>query len=237
MVKKHIVSVLTIAAVAIGFLLSIQMQIQKEADLAEQIQRQRVSQTKAVLNSLQEKNKELQEEYARLTAELEKYQSKDTQNPYIALRLDKLKIMDGTMKVQGPGVRMVITDTGSDTHVTFPLTTDDLRRIINTVKFAGAEAISINGQRVIASTSIVMSGTSTILVNSVPISRIGGTTYEILAIGNQDTLVDYLTKLEAIPLKQAGMKVDIVREIVTIPSYKGGYRFDYAEPEEEEITY
>jgi len=231
MVKKHIVTVLTIAAVAIGFLVSIQMQIQKEADMAERIQQQRLNQTKAVLNNLQEKNKQLQEEYTRLTAELEKYQSKDTKNPYIAARLDKLKIMDGTMKVQGPGVRMVISDTGADTHVIFPLTTDDLRRIINTMKFAGAEAISINGQRIIASTSIVMSGTSTILVNSVPISRIGGTTYEILAIGNQDTLADYLTKLEALPLKQAGMKVDIYREIVTIPSYKGGYRFEYAEPE------
>jgi len=231
MVKKNIIAVLTVAAVAIGFLVSIQMQIQREADLAEQIQQQRLNQTKAVLNSLQEKNKQLQEEYARLTEELEKYQSKDTNNPYIAARLDKLKIMDGTMKVQGPGVRMVITDTGTDTHVVFPITTDDLRRIINTLKFAGAEAVSINGQRVIASTSIVMSGSSTILVNSVPISRIGGTTYEILAIGNQDTLVDYLTKLEAIPLKQAGIKVDIFREIVTIPSYKGGYRFEYAKPE------
>jgi len=231
MVKKNIIAVLTVAAVAIGFLVSIQMQIQREADLAEQIQQQRLNQTKAVLNSLQEKNKQLQEEYARLTEELEKYQSKDTNNPYIAARLDKLKIMDGTMKVQGPGVRMVITDTGTDTHVVFPITTDDLRRIINTLKFAGAEAVSINGQRIIASTSIVMSGSSTILVNSVPISRIGGTTYEILAIGNQDTLVDYLTKLEAIPLKQAGIKVDIFREIVTIPSYKGGYRFEYAKPE------
>lgn len=231
MLNKHMITVATIAAVAIGFLISLQFQAQKEVNIAEQIQKDRLAQTKSVMSSLQDKNKELQEEYKRLTVELEKYQNKENQNPYLTARLDQLKIMNGTIPVKGPGVRMVIQDSGADTHVLFPLNTDDIRRIINTMRFAGAEAVSINGQRVVASTSIVMSGTSTILVNSVPISRVGGTAYEILAIGDQATLVDYLTKLEALPLKQAGMKVETMREIVTIPSYKGGYVIERAEPE------
>lgn len=228
MFNKNIITVATIAAVAIGFLISLQFQTQKELDIAEQIQKDRLTQMKSVMNTLQERNKLLLEEYKKITIELDKYRNKEIDNPYLLARLDELKIADGTVAVQGPGVKMVIQDSGQDTHVLFPLNTDDLRRIINTMRFAGAEAISINGQRVVSSTSIVMSGTSTILINSVPISRLGGTSYEILAIGDQDALVDYLTKLEALPLKQAGMKVDIFREIVTIPSYKGGYRFEYA---------
>lgn len=232
MINKHIITVTTIAAVAIGFLLSLQLQTQKEVDIAEKIQQDRLAQMKSVMHTLQERNTQLQDEYKKLTAELDKYKSEEINNPYLIDRLNQLRISDGTIAVQGPGVRMTIQDSGPDIHVLFPLNTDDLRRIVNTMRFAGAEAISINGQRVVSSTSIVMSGTFTILVNSVPISRVGGTTYEILATGNQETLVDYLTKLEAMSLKQAGMKVDILREIVTIPSYKGGYRFEYAKKSE-----
>lgn len=229
MFNKHIILVATIAAVAIGFLISLQFQTQKEVDIAEQIQKERLAQMKSVLTSLQEKNKALQDEYKKLTGEIEKARNKEINNPYVIAQLDQLKIADGTIAVKGPGVRMVIQDSGADIHVLFPLNTDDLRRIVNTMRFAGAEAISINGQRIVGSTSIVMSGTSTILVNSVPISRIGGSSYEVVAIGDQDKLLDYLNKLEALSLKQAGMKVDIVREIVTIPSYKGGYRFEYVQ--------
>lgn len=228
MFNKHIITVATIAAVAIGFLISLQFQAQQEVDYAQEIQQERLAQMKSVLHGLQDKNKALQEEYKKLTEELEKYRSKEINNPFLIARLDQLRIMDGTIEVKGPGVRMVIQDSGQDIHVLFPLNTDDLRRIINTLRFAGAEAINVNGQRVVGSSSIVMSGTSTILVNSVPISRVGGTSYEILAIGDQEVLLDYLTKLEALPLKQAGMKVDIVRELVTIPSYKGGYTFGHA---------
>ena len=226
--NKHVVTVATIAAIAIGFLISLQFQTQREVDTAENIQKERLAQTKSVLVTLQNENKQLREEQIRINNEINKYQDKGINNPFLSAKLDQLKISDGTISVQGPGIRMVIKDNGQNIHVLLPLNTDDLRRIINTLRFSGAEAVSINGQRIVTSTSIVMSGNSTILVNSVPISKVGGTAYEILAIGEQDTLVDFLTKLEAIPLKQAGMQVDILREIVTIPSYKGGYTFDYA---------
>lgn len=228
MLNKYTLTVITIAAVAVGFLISLQIQTQKEVDIAEQIQQERLAQMKSVISTLQQRNTHLQEEYLNLTSELEKIRSKEINNPYIIAQLEQLKIADGTIPVKGPGIKMVIQDSGHDIFVPFPLTTDDLRRIVNTMRFSGAEAISINGQRVVGCTSIVMSGTSTILVNSVPISRSGGSTYEILAIGDQDKLLDYLTKLEATSLRQVGMKVDITREIVTIPSYKGGYRMDYA---------
>lgn len=230
MFNKHIITVTTIAAVAIGFLISLQVQTQKEVDISEEIQKERLAQMKSVIQTLQDKNTLLQEEYKKLNSELEKYRQEDLNNPFLIARLDQLKIADGTIAVRGPGIKMIINDSIYENHIPFPLNTDDLRRVINTMKFAGAEAISVNGQRIVGTTSIVMSGTSTILVNSVPISKIGGSSYEILAIGDQDKLLDYLTKLEALPLRQAGMKVEILREVVTIPSYKGGYKLDYASP-------
>ncbi|RJE47929.1 hypothetical protein A7K50_00610 [Dehalobacter sp. MCB1] len=226
--NKHVITVATIASVAIGFLISLQFQAQREMDSAKKIQQQRVEQTDTVMKTLQDENDSLQEEYNRISAELEKYKNKKSENPYLTARLDQLKIADGTITVSGPGVKMIVKDSGSDTDAVIPLSTDELREIVNVLRLAGAEAISINSQRIVASTSIVLSGTATILVNSVPISRIGGTTYEILAIGDQEVLVDYLTNMVAIDLKQFGRKVDITRETVTVPSYKGSYSLKYA---------
>jgi len=226
--NKRIIAVVTIASVALGFLISIQIQAKKEVDIATEIQQKRVSQMSAVLENVQQEHVELQQEYDKLTSELDLAKNNEINNPFLLAKLDQLKMEDGTLKVKGPGIKIAIEDSGQDVNVVFPLTTDDLRRIINTLKFSKAEAISINGQRIVGSTAIVMSGSSTILVNQVPISRVGGSAYEILAIGDQDTLVDYLTKLEVLPMKQAGMKVEISREIVTIPSYKGGYEFTYS---------
>jgi len=228
LINKHVITVATIASVAIGFLISLQFQAQREMDSAKKIQQQRVEQTDTVMKTLQDENDSLQEEYNRISAELEKYKNKKSENPYLTARLDQLKIADGTITVSGPGVKMIVKDSGSDTDAVIPLSTDELREIVNVLRLAGAEAISINSQRIVASTSIVLSGTATILVNSVPISRIGGTTYEILAIGDQEVLVDYLTNMVAIDLKQFGRKVDITRETVTVPSYKGSYSLKYA---------
>jgi uncharacterized protein YlxW (UPF0749 family) len=229
MLNKHVITVATIAAIAIGFLISVQIQTKEEIDTAAQIQNNRLAQIKSVTDSLKEKNKQLQDVQNQLNEQIKKYTDKSINNPFLVAKLNELKMSDGTIPVQGPGVRLKIQDNGPNIDVLYPLNTDDIRRIINTLRYAGAEAISINGQRVVASTSIVMSGNSTILVNSVPISKIGGTTYDILAIGDQDKLVDYLTKVETQSLKQYGMKVDLTREIVTIPAYKGGYTFEYAE--------
>jgi len=226
--NKHVVTVATIAAIIIGFLIAVQIQTKEEADTAAQIQSKRLAQIKSVTESLTEKNKKLREIQEQLNEQINSYREKNINNPLLIEKLNELKMSDGTIAVQGPGIRLKIQDSGQNIDVLFPINTDDLRRIVNTLRFAGAEAISINGQRIVFCTSIVMSGNSTILVNSVPISKIGGTTYEILAIGDQTVLVDYLTNLEILPLKQAGMKVDLTKEIVTIPAYKGGYTFEYA---------
>ncbi|NLL52595.1 MAG: DUF881 domain-containing protein [Peptococcaceae bacterium] len=227
--NKHVVTVATIAAIIIGFLIAVQIQAKEEADTAAQIQSKRLAQIKSVTESLKERNKQLQDIQDQLNEQIKNYTDESINNPFLINKLNELKMSDGTIDVQGPGVRLRIQDSGQNIDVLFPLNTDDLRRIVNTLRYAGAEAISVNGQRIVSSTSIVMSGDSTILVNSVPISKVGGTTYEILAIGDQNLLVDYLTNLEILSLKQVGMKVDLTREIVTVPAYKGGYNFEYAE--------
>ncbi|UWG97740.1 DUF881 domain-containing protein [Dehalobacter sp. DCM] len=225
MLNKKVVTVVTIASIAIGILISLQFQTQREVDKVELDQQERAVLTQQVISNLQNENKQLKEEYAQLSAELEKYKKTGNDNPYIVAQLQMLKIADGTITVKGPGIRIVINDNTPEA-IGF-IRSADLLRIVNQLRLAGAEAISINGQRIVSTTSIVLSGDSTILINEVPVSEIGRTTYEILAIGYQENLVKYIDFV-AKDLKVIGMDVAVTQEIVMIPSYKGDYAFEYA---------
>lgn len=220
--RKRLLAIpVTLVAIAMGFLITLQIQTQKSVVELEQLQIQRTASVKTLLAGAQSESQELQEENGILTEQLEQARKLGGTSPELLAELDRYLMMEGTVEVQGPGILITIDDRQQEHKVVFPLTPDDLLKIVNTLKFAGAEAISINGQRIIGSTAIVLSGSSTTLVNQVPITRGEGVPYEILAIGDQAQLLDYFTKLEATTLKQVGISVSVVRKTVQIPSYKG----------------
>ncbi|HUX46566.1 MAG TPA: DUF881 domain-containing protein [Desulfosporosinus sp.] len=226
--KRTLALPVTLVAIALGFLISLQAQTQKNVSAAEQISAERMTQMKSVLANSQAQNELLQKVHSKLLGELDEARKRVGTDPQLLAQLTKFQMLDGTLAVEGPGIIISIDDRGK--KVLFPLTTDEISRMINTLKFAGAEAISLNGQRIVGTTAIVLSGSSTILVNQVPINRAEGVPYELSAIGNQDTLLDYFTKLEATNLQQNGLTVSIARKTVRIPSFKGAYTFKQAKP-------
>lgn len=232
--KRELALPVTLVAIALGFLISIAVQTQKNVSAAEQINAQRMTAAKSVLTNVQAQNAQLKKINRELAAQLEQSRKQGRTDPAVLAELDEAGILDGTQKVEGPGVQIFIDDRKQDHKTVLPLTPDNLLEIINTLRFAGAEAISVNQQRIVASTAIVYSGSSTILVNQVPITRVEGIPYEIDAIGNQDTLVDYFSNLEADALKKSGISVSIVRKTVQIPSFKGSRTFRLAKPEQNE---
>lgn len=228
--KRSLALPVTLVAMALGILISIQIQTQKNVSAAEQINKQRLDAVKSVLSNVQATNTKLEADHQTLSRQLSQVQ-KQGADPSVLALLNQIQIMDGTRAVQGPGIQINIDDRRQANKIVFPITPDDLTRIVNTLRFAGAEAISINGQRIVGNTAIVLSGNSTILVNQVPINRATGIPYEIDAIGNQDTLVDYVSNLEAAPLKQSGgVSVSITRKVLQIPAYQGGYSFRVSKP-------
>lgn len=221
--RKRVLAVsVTCVSVALGFLIALSAQTQKDVAALDQIQNQRLSSVKNLLDDAEAEKLRLKEEHKNLTTQLEEARKQGGTSPSLVAQLDQYRLMDGTTAVQGPGIAITIDDRQQEHKTVFPITTDDLMAIANILKFAGAEAVSINGQRIVAPTAIVMSG-STKLINQVPITRAEGMPYEIIAIGNQDQLVDYFSKLEGAGLKQSGMSVSIVRKNVEIPSYKSSY--------------
>ena len=226
--KRSLALPVTMVAIALGFMISLQAQTQKNVSAAEQISAERLTQMKSVLSNSQAQNTKLQEDHRVLLEQLDAARKKVGTDPALLAQLEQLQMLEGTQAVEGPGIQISIDDRNK--KVLFPLGTDDLATMINTLKFAGAEAISINGQRIVGSTAIVLSGSSTILVNQVPINRAEGIPYELNAIGNQDTLMDYFSKIEAPTLKLEGMTVSITKKTMRIPSYKGAYVFKQAKP-------
>ena len=226
--KRNLALPVTLVAIALGFLISLQAQTQKNVSAAENISAERMTQMKSVLANSQAQNVQLQEVHRNLLEELDGARKKVGTDPQILALLTQFQMLEGTQAVEGPGILISIDDRSK--KVLFPLRVDDIPRLINTLKYAGAEAISLNGQRIVGTTAIVLSGSSAILVNTVPINRAEGIPYEISAIGNQDTLYDYFSKLEGETLKQAGMTVSIARKTLRIPSFKGAYVFTKAKP-------
>ncbi len=225
--KRNLALPVTMVAIALGFLISLQVQTQKNVSDAERISAERMIQMKAVLSNSLAQNAQLQKEHHDLSGKLDLARQQVGTDPQLLVHLKQLQMLDGTQAVEGPGILISIDDRNK--KVLFPLRPDEISKLINTLKLAGAEAISINGQRIVGSTDIVLSGSSTILVNKVPINRTEGIPYEISAIGEQGTLLDYVSQLDAKNLKEyGGMTVSIARKTIRIPSYKGSYTFQKA---------
>lgn len=99
-----------------------------------------------------------------------------------ALRALRIGSAAGTLAVVGEGVRVLITEPDSADDVS-KVHDEDLALLVNGLFEAGAEAITVNGQRLTAVTAIRTSGTA-IEVNGVGI----GPPYTVLAIGDTGVL-------------------------------------------------
>lgn len=98
-------------------------------------------------------------------------------------RVDRLGGLAGTLPVTGPGVEVLVDDApGSDSDRTRVLDTD-LQRLVNGLWAAGAEAISINGERLTNLSTIRIAG-SAITVNNRGLRA----PYRLLVLGDPDTL-------------------------------------------------
>lgn len=136
----------------------------------------------------------------------------------------------GMTEVNGQGVTIVCKDgeiSSSSILTSQYLVHDgDLLNLVNALKNAGAEAISVNEQRIVNKTSIYCSG-NIIMINN---ERVGSP-FVIKAIGNPEALYgaivmpgSYYSKM-----KDDGVQVSITKEnSVVIPKYNGNYKYEYA---------
>ncbi len=141
----------------------------------------------------------------------------------------------GLVPLRGKGVIVTLNDSdrgvqpGEDPNL-YLIHDEDLLKIVNELRASGAEAISINGQRLISTSEIRCAGT-TILVN---VNKIAPP-FIINAIGDPDILQTSLMIkggwVETLQLW--GIQVVVQKaELVEVPAYKGSVKYVHAEPVE-----
>ena len=107
----------------------------------------------------------------------------------------------------------------------------DLRDVVNVLWMAGAEAVSVNGERVAQSTSVYCVG-STVMVNDTRLSP----PYEIRAIGESLRLQDHLRNPGYLSeLKMRSERFGVVFEYsrvdsIIVSAYQGSTMRRYAKP-------
>lgn len=142
----------------------------------------------------------------------------------------------GLTAVKGPGVEVTLGDgeevpQGADPN-DYLIHDYDVSGVVNALFAGGAEAVSVNGERVVVSTPIRCAGT-TILVNS---ARLGNP-YQIRAVGDPSELSGALlgdpTTGPLFETYKTTYGLDarvVVRDELTVPAYKGSARPGFARP-------
>jgi uncharacterized protein YlxW (UPF0749 family) len=114
--------------------------------------------------------------------EAQRLRNTDDSNGLLA-QVQLLSLRSGTAAVRGPGVELRVDDAPHAEEDRDRVLDSDLQKIVNALWAAGAEAVSINGERLTALSAIRHAGQA-ITVNYHSLTR----PYRILAIGDVDTL-------------------------------------------------
>lgn len=194
------------------------------------------SRLKSEILKINERYNNLTEEIEILEKELEKERENSTKNNSTLTNLEESvkqkNALLGLTEVTGTGVKIVLNDgTVSPTNNFLVNASDllvhdgDLIQVVNELLNSDAEAISINGQRIVGTTAIECDG-NIIKINGFKI----GAPFEILAIGYPEYLAGigrvggYLERLES-----RGIIVSLTKQNeVIVPKYTGTIKFNYA---------
>ena len=198
---------------------------QSLADLAQQ-QSQRVE-------ALQAQIATLDDDIDSLSAGLE-----SAQLTRLEKQAARLAEPAGMEAVQGPGLTVVLDDApeegraeaGDDVENAI-VHQQDIQAVVNGMWAGGAEAMTIQGQRVISTTGIKCVG-NTVILHGVPysppyvISAIGDSASMVGALGDSAYLRAYLQSVA-----DYGLGWEVIPEAqVQAPAYAGSTDFQYAEP-------
>ncbi len=229
---------LTAVLLVAGFLVTWQVRVETSIRSNLRIPSQRLDELTFVLREQARYRERLEAEIASLREQVKRYEEAATRGEgaqrELRRRLEGLRLAAGVEAVRGPGVVVEIRDSarplqpGEDPNLVLVHYTD-LQAVVATLWAAGAEAVAVNGERVVSTTGLSCVGT-TILCNA---SRLAPP-YVILAIGDPEALQAAVESQEgplvALRAFQFPVRVTKASEI-RVPAYRGGFEFRYAKAE------
>lgn len=184
MKKEKIVIVITIGIMSLllACVMFMQFKVVNEIDVSE-LESLREDELQKLASEWKEKyeetNTKLQDTQTKIAEYKEKSENSDETEKLVEEELKEANLILGKTDVIGNGIQVTLKDTEDKVY-----DAEDLLTLVNELRVAGAEAISINGERVINLTDIVDISSRFVLVNSNKISS----PYTILVIGDENYL-------------------------------------------------
>lgn len=220
---------IAIACFALVFVMFMQFKIVNQTDITE-IENMRETELRTELANWKAKYEETEAKYEETRAKIEEYkqtkQSNEETEKLVDTELEQVNMNLGKTDIEGEGIEVIIRE--SENEEISKINADDLLVIVNALKLAGAEAISINDERIINMSDIVTINDTFIKVNGQRILA----PYVIKAIGKQTYLESALLGNGGYvdELKKIGHDVSIEKtNKVRITKYNDEIKIKYME--------
>lgn len=195
--------------------------------------------------ALEKKSEELDQIIAQHESELAQHESRAAESS-VQLRqfqkgLQDTRLTAGLLRVEGPGIEIILNDRKRDSFFSnesylinyFIVHDSDMLHVINELRGAGAEAISVNGSRIMANSRISCGGPT------IHVGKSGrfAPPFVIHAIGDPDALIAGFQREDSIyhDLIAWGLEFQIRRvDSLEIPRYLGDIEYTYAKAIQED---
>ncbi len=232
-----------IASLLLGVAISLQIRATSVAPTPSSAQR---SDLLAELRTVESERNRLSAELAETRNRVSKIESTlgegETLQRELATQFEQARLQAGLVPLKGPGVVIRLSDSprqpGPDNVAYDYIVHDvDLSILVNELWASGAEAVSINEQRLVTRSSIRCVG-PTVLVNT---NRVASP-FIVKAIGDVDSLEGglkmpggFLDSMSNLTNNGGEVVISRMRE-VTVPAYQGSLIFRFAERAEDETA-
>ncbi len=219
---------LTFVTVCTGFLIANAIETTKIRTIERQKDQQWQQETQLNERILAEKeqNRKLESQLLSLQRQVGKVEEAMAQHQSEAAsvlsELEEARMLAGSVPVEGPGLVVTMQDNpnaaNSNNITNYIVHEQDIRRVVNELFAAGAEGISINGQRLVSSSAIRCVG-PTVIVNGVK----SAAPFVITAIGDPITLENALNLPGGVlQFLEGFVKIDVTKkDVVQLPAFVG----------------
>jgi len=238
MKKYSTAIVLGLMAFIIGWVLSVQIITTDGSDLGGLVPLVKLKQYEEELKIQRAEKEDVLRELIALEERMNMIESEQAaEDDFIknlVSDLEKYRLASGVLDARGPGVVINIKDSVKadeyqDDYSSILYNSEQLLSLINKLKEAGAEAISINEQRIVGTTEISLAGNG-ININGTATAQ----PYTVKAIGNPETIEAALTirgGVIDVMKRNYNWIVDVEqREDIAIARYMGVISFKNARP-------
>ncbi len=235
--KITITITIGLACFVLVLIIFMQFKVVNQTDISS-IDTMKEEELRTELSNWKAKYEEAEQKYKEITDTLKKYKEESTSSgktkANLQEELDNLELLLGITDVEGKGIEILLKDPENmeaiekEEHTEQRITASELMIIVNYLKDAGAEAISINNQRIVNKTDFTqINDTTYIKINSQMVTA----PFTIKAIGDPEYLkasiigTGYINKI-----KGWGQTIEFNEpRKVTINKYNGTMDYKYIE--------